>query len=290
MFFIWAIVSMLGYSLQGSLLAHYARNLDPLSVSMYRTLSFIVTLLPLLFFATPAEIWGIIDFWPQILGSALCGSLAAWTYFEALKFLPVGVQTALTTSIRTLFIVFAGMIFFGEYLSTLEFLFIFVILFGGVFLATRKNSFPHLDGRTSRGIALCVLTGFIGMGMILLLTEVSRNLSPFVAGYFWEILIGILSFAIAMLRWGIKGKPIQKISWRLFGLIALASWPTILGTGGFTLAITLGEVGIASAIGASGILMTTILSHFLYQEKMTRAQWFALLIVAIGIAGLKVFG
>jgi drug/metabolite transporter (DMT)-like permease len=290
MFFFWSIVSVIAYSLQGTLLVHYARNLDPLSVSMYRTLSFVITLSPLLFFASPTEIRGIVDFWPQIIGASVCGALAAWTYFEALRFLPAGIQTAFTTGIRTLFIILAGIIFFQEYLSVWEYFFIVVVLFGGIFLGTRKTTFPHLNPQVSKGLALCIFSGFTGMGMALFLTDVARNLNPFVAGYFWEIFIGIASFGIATLRWSFTGKRVQKISWHTFGRIALISWPTILGTGGFTLAVTMGEIGIASAIGASGILMVTILAHFLYREKMTQIQWGALLVVILGIVGLKLVG
>lgn len=281
---------MLGYSVQGTLLAKYARSLDPLSVSMYRTLSFVVTLSPLLFFANGEEIVHVLRFWPQILGSAFLGAVASWAFLQSITFIPVGVQVALTTGTRTLLIIVGGMIFFREYLSLWEFLFILLILGGGAFLTLKRNQFEHLDKKAHRGIILAIIAGFLATGMILLLAQVSREANPFAAGYFWEISIGILSFFLGLLRWAGNGIPLQKISLPDFQKIALASWPTLLGTGGMTLAISMGEVGIVSAIGAAGILVTTLLCHFLYHEKLSPWQWVALFIVAVGIAGLKLAG
>ncbi|MCF7917994.1 DMT family transporter [Candidatus Gracilibacteria bacterium] len=290
MFFFWALASMIGYAVQGTLLVHYARKIDPLSVSIYRTLSFSITLLPLLFFATKTEIFGILNFWPQILAASFCGAVATWMYFESLKFLPVGIQSAITGSIRTLLVLGAGIFLFQEFLSVWEWVFIALVVGSATYLSVRKNHFPHLDIRSGIGLFLCLATGIIGVGFTLFLTSVARDLSPFVAGYFWETLIGFLSLGMGLLRWMIFKKPIQKISLPTFGRIALVSWPTIIGTGGFAIAVTLGPVGIVSAIGTSSILMMTLLAHFLYQEKMTHVQWIALIVVAIGIAGLKMVG
>ena len=83
------------------------------------------------------------------------------------------------------------------------------------------------------------------------------------------------------------GKRLEAVSMRTFLLIALCSAPTVIGTGAAAWAITLGPFGIMRAYSASGILVTVILSHLIYQEHLSALQWAGLLVTVSGIVGLR---
>ncbi len=71
--------------------------------------------------------------------------------------------------------------------------------------------------------------------------------------------------------------------------ISLLSSPVLIGTGSFALAVSIGPIGIASAIGTSGLIISAILAHYVYHEKLKLSQWIGLLIVTLGILGLNLF-
>ena len=76
MFYFFAIISMLGYALQNTLLVRYARSMDGFSLSFYRNISFVITLLPLLILSPPEATISVLAEWRTLLLAGLGGALA----------------------------------------------------------------------------------------------------------------------------------------------------------------------------------------------------------------------
>jgi len=289
MFFLLALISMLGYSLQGTLLARYARKMDGLSLAVWRNLSLIVSMLPLLFFVSKSE-WALLpNFWGEFLLAGISGALSLMLVFASLKFLPVGISEAFRRGGVVISLLLLGLVFFHEKINFLQGIFVAVILGSGFYLSLQKHHLANLDQRTMRGIFFGIVSAILAAISIFLMSKAARELNPFISGYIWEITIGLCALIIVLLRdWCSKFK-FQKISLGEFGRIALVSSPTLIGTGGSALAVTMGPIGILHTIGAAGIFTTLILSHFLYGEKIRLSQWIIIAIMAGGIIGLKLF-
>ena len=179
--------------------------------------------------------------------------------------------------------------FFGGIPLWNELFFVTLILIAGGALAMQKNEFAHLDNKVAKGIFLTFVSAILAGFSFYYMSKLSREVDPFLSAYVWETLIGLFALLFGILR-SISAQKIARVSWKEFGTIALVSWPTIIGTGCFAYAITLGPLGIANAIGAGGILVSIVIAHFLYGEKLIRAQWFWIAVIFVGLVGLKLMG
>ena len=93
MFYLLLVIALISYSLNGSLLIRQARKLDGFQVSMYRGISLIFIMLPVLLFA-PQESYKQLFTLPNIgllLLSGICGYLANASSMQSSKHLPIGI-------------------------------------------------------------------------------------------------------------------------------------------------------------------------------------------------------
>ncbi|MCB0325171.1 MAG: DMT family transporter [Bdellovibrionales bacterium] len=279
--------AMLGYSLQSTLMTSFYRSIDRLSAVSYRGLSLGMTMAPLLLFV-PGEQFSA---FPSVLGLVLLASLAAalgnWAAASAFSYLPVGVASALSMSFATLFVVLLGAVLFDEHLSSPQLLLIAALLVGVIALGCSKTTGRRPEEfNLPRGFGSCLLFGvFLGTGYTII-GAASRQSHPFLVGYTWEFTIGLVALALSGWRRGFRA-PLQWISFRRFGILALYSAPTVLGTGAYALAMTLGPIGIATAIIGTMMVSNTVLAMFLFGERPTRRQWAILLAVCLCVGMLR---
>lgn len=286
MFFLLAVLAMLGYSVYGTLIAHHVRAHDGLSVAIVRNLGLIITMSPLLLLAEPGTIQRVPEFLPTLLIAASTGAIGLTLGLWSLKFLPVGIRTAFGRMFSVLLMFGAGLIWFGEVPTAIELVLAGVLIFGIAGLSLQKSITPTIDSRSWIGILLTLLSAIVTAVAFTTMSQVARDLDPFVAGYMWEGLIGVVALLFGLIRWiGWGTKIAENINWHEIGRITLVSWPTLLGTGAFGLAVTLGPIGVANAIGSSGIFVATILGGWLYHEKMTHRQWLWIGICILGLIG-----
>lgn len=291
MFFFLSVAAMLGYSVYGTLIAHHVRKHDGLSIATVRNLSLIISMSPLLLLAEPSNFSHIPEYIPQLVIAGLTGAISLGLGFWSVKFLPIGIKTALRNVGATIFVFFLGWIWFRESPTFVELLWILPIVLGGIALSIQKIQFSHLDPRSGKGVFLVVVAAILASLSYVQMSDVARNLDPFIAGYFWEVIIGIWALIFGIGRWIICGKnPFGKIKLPEICKIALVSAPTVIGTGCFALAVTMGPVGIANVIGTGGIFVSILMGHWLYQEKLTRQQWLWIGMCVAGLVGLGLAG
>jgi len=289
MFFLLAVLAMIAYSVQGTLISHHARKHDGLSISIYRNLSLAVTMIPLLFLASRESFASLHD--PavivQFLIAGATGAMGLALSLWAVKSLPVGVKTVFGRLFSVVVVFLLGYFFFGEIPLWEELFFVTLILVAGGCLALQKNNFDHLDNKVMKGVVLTFISAILSGFSFYFMSKLSREVDPFLSGYVWETLIGVFALFYGIIRSGVGHTKIARISWKEFGTIALVSWPTLIGTGCFAYAVTIGPLGIANAVGTGGILVSILIAHFLYKEKLIRSQWFWVAVIAIGLVGLK---
>ena len=82
----------------------------------------------------------------------------------------------------------------------------------------------------------------------------------------------------------------EVITLRQFGRLLLCASPTAMGTGLYSLAMTLGPVAIAAAVVSSMMVFSTLLGYLLYGERPSRRQGALILFICVAVAGLKLAG
>lgn len=289
MFWALAMLSMLGYTLQGTLMARFVRAIDPLSAGFYRSVTFFISLLPLLFLAEMSEIIGIKDYWLEISIAAILGAAAQWASFWTIRFFPLGIAGAIKMGLFVCFSLLLGGLFSNEILSATQIIAVLFILIGATLLGIRKEKMSHLEPvGFLKGTILLIMTSIFLSVSVFFVAKVARELSPWVSGYFWEIGVAIFAGIFLFFRKITTGQSIEKISPKTFWLIFLTASPTLIGTGCFALAVNYGPVGIVNAISVSGVLISAFLAHFLYGEKLRTSHWGLIVMIIAGVVALKV--
>ena len=287
MFYLVAVGSMLAYSLQNALMLHFSRKMDGLSVATYRGLSFIVTMTPLFLAGSFDDGSAIMRYWPWLILSGLCGGIYLACAYNAQNFIPVGVAISVHRAFATITIIIVSSIFFGESLHSTELLLIAGILAGTISLGLQKNHHHYLQHSRLKGISLSAFGSLPYTVAIAIFAMVSRAENPWIAGYFWEVSIGIGGLILGALRWMITGKRLARVSRGDVLRLSLAASPTVIGTGLFGLAMKMGSISITSGIGNGTLVVTSLLAWFFYGERLRLWQWLSIGIVLGGIVGLR---
>lgn len=286
MFFTFALISMLGYSVHNILIAKFARQMDGLSLSIYRNISLAVVMLPVLLFVSPNEFQALPKVLPYLLYSGITGTISIIFQYESYKYLPVGIVSALI-KIRVVLVMLWAYLFLGETIPLPALVMVGIILSASLFLGSQKHHMPHLDKRTEKGILFTILNGFFVSLAIFFMSAASRQTNPLMAGYLWEAFIGIFALIAGILRMLIIKTKISKISIKNLKKIAAISTLAAIGTGTFALAVQYGPIGIVSAIAAAGTIFVSASSFFYHHEKLNYKQWIGIGTVVMGIIGLK---
>ena len=287
MFFLLSIAAMLGYSIYSTLIAHHVRKHDGLSVATVRNLSLVISMSPLLLLASTENFERLPEFMSPLIIAGFTGSVSLGLGLWAVKFLPIGIKNALRSMGGVVFVFLLSWLWFQESPTLIEIFWIIPVVAGGFALSLQKITLSHLDPRTGKGVIIVIIAAILASLSFVQMSDVARDLDPFIAGYCWEVLIGAWALIFGIGRWIICGKnPFGNIKLPEAGKIALVSAPTLIGTGCFALAVTMGPIGIANVIGTGGIFVSILLSHWLYNEKLTKKQWLWIGVCVVGLVGL----
>ncbi len=292
MFFLLAIGSALFFALQGTLMARVYRELDQLSAVSYRGLSLGITMLPLLLFVPLEQFQETFDLLPALLVASLIGGLSSLFFALTVKKLIVGMANSVCFCVSTLSTVLIDRNYFKRALSWEQ-----LVLIGLLLLVLSSLSLGRESKRLTRGdgVLYGILYGIISGSLVAIaftiVGELSKDSHPLLVGYVWEFTIGIVTAALAVSRGCLlPGKGLAPISRALFTKILIYSSPTILGTGFYLTALTLGPLPVAMALLSTTIIFSIIFGSLMYQEHITIKQGVLLLVITGLVAALKFVG
>lgn len=290
LFFSLSLIAGIGYSLHNILLVSFARSMDGLSITVYRNLSFIVTLSPLLFLAGFDGTKDTLEYWPYLIGAGITGASGYLFLLESQKYLPVGIATVIASTMP-LFLLLWGFLVFGETISPISFFFVLIVILGVSLVASAKSHpMPHLDQRTMLGFFYAFLFALFGSLSYFFMSFSASHADPFAAGYFWEISVGFSAILLVILRKIVFQKKFTVLSPKKSLEIALRSSPILFASGIIPLAMSLGPPGIAQSLSnASGIIVAVLLSIVFFHEHLRLIQYIAIGIIIAGVFGLRVF-
>lgn len=288
--FLLAACAGICYAVQGTLLSKYAREFDGFTSSLFRNASFIITMLPILYFAGWDGIISMKNSWGYILLSGVFGMMSLSFTFSAHKYLPVAIANAIGQLSPLLIFVWTFFLL-GLIPSWQELLFVGVILLGLVILNTTKYEFTHLDGDHKKGFIFAfsgIVLGSISVSMMVAATKIS---DPYAVGYFWESTIGVFFIMAYFAKKKILGKKDAKLPSRKKILyIALAASPTIIGSFLLPLAMSMGTPGAISTV-VSGVAAITgmTLAWIIYKEKLSPQHLLGVACILAGVGLMRMF-
>jgi drug/metabolite transporter (DMT)-like permease len=279
-------ISILGYGLHVPLVTHLARRYDGLTVTVYRGLSLGITMAPLLLFV-PADDFARLPAYFSVLALAsLVGALGFFLSVTGGIYLPIGISTAFRQAAGITTVILLGVLVLGELVTPAEYGLIALLLLGVVALALSRPDIRHLAKQNvSLGIATSLAAGVATTSAYLFFATVSREISPFLAGYFWELGIGVVALIFMLAQRVAGGQHLVLLPRRDVLKIAGVALLTIVGTSGYGLAINYGDFTIAGALLATSGAVSVFGAWFLFGERLSRVHLaLAFCIVALASA------
>jgi len=288
MFFVFAIISMAAYALHGVWMAPYYRRNDQLAVVTLRGVGLSIAMLPALLIPGLTGLAAARGQLPLILAASATALVGNWAGASSLRYLPIGIATALNMSLTTL--VSAGLSTqrLGESLSAGQ-----VVWMGFIFLGVfglglvRSPPAASVTYSLPMGMLFAAVFGLaLGAGYTLI-SRVTRSLDPLVAGYCWESTITVMGAVVLLLRrltWGRIGTVPSR---RDLVWIVLFCIPGAVGTSCYALAVAGGPVAIVSAVLSTMMVVSSILAWLMYGEKLSWGQWFFVAFVCCAVIGMR---
>ena len=289
LFFIFIIIAIFSYGIQLPLLIKYARELDGLTTTIYRNLSLMITMAPLLFFAPIEDFAKVPDSLWLLIGASGTGALAFVFNLTAATYLPASIAQSIRQAGYVIVAITLGALFMKEYLSGSQLIIVFAILASVILLALSNPSIGHLKKQNkSLGMMIAAGAGIFYAISFMLYSAASRNISPFIAGYFLEVGVGISAILFGVIRyslWKIK-TPILSLKDSL--KIGLISMTTISGTLCYGFAVNNGPYALASALMTTTGIITLIAGYIMFKEKLSKTQVGLVLLLIGCIIVLKI--
>ena len=275
---LFGLIAMVGYGLSNAIAQVPSKEIGSRKTIFYRNIFVSILLLAVLLPFLKETVFS-----PKYilitLAIAFIGYFSLMAFYKALKVGKVGIVSPLANS-SVIFTVLLSIIFFGEILSTIQFLAIALIILGIILVSLNfkdlKNS--HLF-KISSGIPYALLTCFI-WGLVFFLFKIPVNvIGPILTSLTLEFGIMIYSgihIHFSKLNFSLPNKKI------LLPIFLVAFFGAI-GTLFFTLGIKNYSVSLVAAITFANPLVATLYGKIVYKEKLHLQQYFAIALMILGI-------
>lgn len=287
MYFWIAIISMFSWVMHSSLFAKYARKLDWISTSFYRSLSLLITMLPILFLADFSSAWAIVDnIWLYFIWWLLWW-IAVIFFFEAQKYLPIWIVVALDKLI-VLVVIIMSYFAYWEILNTYAAFWVAAILISIIFLVLVKNKMPHLDNNIFKWVSLMIPRIIWAWIWFFVLWILSKKVDFAFSAYLMEAFVFVWILISIFVKYLFNKTHIMKISLRDYSKLFLFSLFTLWWTWWYALAVSMWwPQWVIASVLATDIIFVSILWYFFHKEKLTLRQWMFILTTFIWLVLLK---
>ena len=278
------LLARFAYAFNDVLVGGVAREYDRFEVAATRGVSLGLTMAPLLWWV-PAPAWmALAQRWPLYLLLITLTGVCNVLQNHAARFLPFGLRAAITLSAVSLATVAAGAAFFGERLSAAQGGLCLVLVGSAVVAAFGEHAAHEIQPNIPKGGALALAAGAC-LGLAAVMTKrLSSETHPLLTAWAWEFGAGAILVAPLVWRWWRNG--LQPGLPRRFVRTALASSPTVVGSGASMIAIGLGPLGVWGAVAGTQVLFIALLGVHWHREAMGPRRWLCFVAAAAAVAGL----
>lgn len=277
------LLSRIAYTFNDVLVGELARKHDGAEIAMFRGVTLGVTMAPLLLWVAPGS-WAALASRSLelafLIGVTAVGNVL---HLEAARHLPFGLRAALLVAGVAVGGIGLGTGLLGERFGPAELAWCGLVVVSGVLSALGNHSTETLTANVPKGAALTLTTSALLSVAAFSFARLARATDPLLVGWVWEFGIGALLTVPVLARR--RGRLAPGVL-RRFLRTGLCSLPTVVGTGATSIALTLGPLGIWSALAGAQALLSAALGAAWYREKLGALRWSYLALGALGIAGL----
>ncbi|TVR46656.1 MAG: DMT family transporter [Planctomycetota bacterium] len=284
------LFSVTAYGLNNVLVGHMARQYDLLWVVTARGIFLGMIMLPLLLLAD-AEALRLEVLLPVLPFLALAcvaalGANLCQTY--AVRHLPMAIAVAIGQALAALVTLILELTLGLGMPHILELLCVSGVVAGVVVLGWMSSrdqprvvtARPLWGVLAAVGFAICMASALVPLGVV------SRSADPFLAAWAWEAGIGLCGLLALSLRQFRRHQPLMPA--RIMLKVGLCASPTMIGTGAYTYATTLGSITVAGGVLSAMMVATAIFARLIFRELLRPSQWMAiaatcLCLVALGL-------
>jgi drug/metabolite transporter (DMT)-like permease len=279
------LLSRVAYTFNDVLVGELAREHDGMEIATFRGIGLGVTMAPLLLWVAPGA-WAALAARPGELTFLIAvTAVANVLHLEAARLLPFGLRAALLVAGVAVGGIGLGTWFLDERFSVVELGWCALVVVSGVLSAMGDHSTEKLTANVPRGAVLTLATSALLSVGAFFFARLARATDPMLVGWAWEF--GIGAMLTVPLLWRRRGRLLPGVA-RRFLRTGLCSLPTVVGTGATALALTLGPLGVWSALAGTQALLSAALGAAWHREKLGPRRWSYFVLGALGIAGLAV--
>lgn len=277
------VLCRVAYTFNDVLVGELAREHDGMEIATFRGLSLGVTMAPLLFFVGPGAWEGLAARPGELLFLVAITAVGNVLHLEAARHLPFGLRAAVLVAGVALGGIALGAWFFGERFSVVELGWCALVVTSGVLASLGDHSTERLAANVPKGAVLTLATSALLSVAAFTFARLARATDPLLVGWVWELGIGVLLLVPLLSRR--RGRLAPGAPGR-FLKTGLWSLPTVVGTGASAVALTLGPLGVWSALAGTQALVSAALGARWHREKIGPRRWAYFVLGALGVGGL----
>jgi drug/metabolite transporter (DMT)-like permease len=279
------LVSRFAYSVNDILVGRLARVHSGMEVAAWRGISLGLTMAPWLLFV-PADAWAALATRGWDVAILLTVTAAAnLMQLKASRYMPFGVRAAFIVSGIAAVSGLLGWAVLGERLTLPEVGLSLVVVGSAVLSALGDHASHEIKPDMRRGAFFAIGAAVLIACMGLMVARVSRATHPLLTAWVWEFGGGLVLLAPLLRAYVREGLPAD-LGARVKA-IAIASSPTVIGSGFSALALTMGSLGVWAAVAGTQVIFTAALGALWHKELIGPLRWACFLVaaVAIGVLG-----
>ena len=218
----------------------------------------------------------------MIAATAACNVLQN----HAARFLPFGLRSAVMITTISVASVVLGAALFGERLSPAQALLCLLLVGAAVLAALGDHAAHEIQPDIPKGAALAFGAGLFLSVAAVLTKRLAIATHPMLTAWAWEFGAGAILVAPLLWQWR-HGVPPGLVG--RFRSTAVASAPTVVGSGASIAALSLGALGLWGALAGTQVLFTAVLGVLWHREAMGVRRWLCFLAAAAAVSGLALF-
>jgi drug/metabolite transporter (DMT)-like permease len=237
----------------------------------------------------PAGAWRLLaGRWSDVLILIVVTAAANLMMLGASRYMPFGVRAAFVVSGIAAVSGLLGWAVLGERLTLPEMGLSVVIVGSAVLSALGDHTTPEFKPDMRRGAIFAIAAAVLIACMGLMVARISRATHPLLTAWVWEFGGGLVLLGPLVWRYARAGWPAD-LGARLRA-IALASSPTVIGSGFSALALTMGSLGVWAAVAGTQVLFTAVLGVAWHKERIGPGRWACFFVAAVAIGALGWIG
>lgn len=288
-FIVRILIIVLSYSLEDTLLVHFARKYDGITTWMVRNITLIFSWLLLLFRVKEVDRSILTRHTHTIIITGILWMISVSANFEALRCLPVGIWVTYKRAVTIWASLLIWLIIFQETLNYNEWIALIVIIVWSLSLNFLHTSYVSntIVYKKKKWILLMCIAWLATAGLRSTFKIFSHNVDPILSWYILEASIWVCMLILFIIRVAQWKQDVNLLFSKDTLYIWLISTLAYVGTIGTAIALKVWWIGLTQGLMTLIIPCSWLISRIIFREHLNIKQWIAICVVIFWIVLLQ---